>query len=152
MQLEIDAIAEAHRQDMLTCPYVFDPDHARAMVEAGADVIVPHVGLTTKGSIGAETALTLDDCAKMVQAIRDEAIKADPDIICLCHGGPIAEPEDARDDVAVRQHQPPRVVRRRDRRAFEAAPQHVEHVHRGAVVSVARRAEAEALRHAARPH
>ncbi|MEM7335234.1 MAG: phosphoenolpyruvate hydrolase family protein [Chloroflexota bacterium] len=95
MQLEIDAIAEAHRQDMLTCPYVFDPEHGRAMVEAGADVIVPHMGLTTKGSIGAETALTLDDCAKMVQAIRDEAIKVNPDVICLCHGGPIAEPEDA---------------------------------------------------------
>lgn len=95
MQLEIDAIAEAHRQDMLTCPYVFSPEHGRAMVEAGADVIVPHMGLTTKGSIGAETALTLDDCAKMVQAIRDEAIKINPNVICLCHGGPIAEPEDA---------------------------------------------------------
>lgn len=95
MQLEVDAIAEAHRQGMLTCPYVFDPDHGRAMVEAGADVIVPHMGLTTKGSIGAETALTLADCAERVQAIRDAAVKVNPDVICLCHGGPIAEPEDA---------------------------------------------------------
>lgn len=95
MQLEVDAIAEAHRQDMLTCPYVFDPDHARAMVEAGADVIVPHMGLTTSGSIGATASLTLEDCAKKVQAIRDEAVKVNPDIICLCHGGTIAEPPDA---------------------------------------------------------
>jgi predicted TIM-barrel enzyme len=93
--LEVQMIHEAHKLDMLTCPYVFDPDSARAMAEAGADVLVPHMGLTTKGSIGAETALTLADSAKRVQAMRDEAIKVNPDIIVLCHGGPIAEPEDA---------------------------------------------------------
>lgn len=93
--LEVEMIHEANKLDMLTCPYVFDPDSARAMAEAGADVLVPHMGLTTKGSIGAETALTLAESAKRVQAMRDEAIKVKPDIIVLCHGGPIAEPEDA---------------------------------------------------------
>lgn len=93
--LEVQMIHEAHKLDMLTCPYVFDPDSARAMAEAGADVLVPHMGLTTKGSIGAETALTLADSAKRVQAMRDTAVQVNPDIIVLCHGGPIAEPEDA---------------------------------------------------------
>ncbi len=93
--LEVDMIAEAHKLDMLTCPYVFDPDSARAMAEAGADVLVPHMGLTTKGAIGATTALTLADSAKRVQAMRDAAVQVNPDIIVLCHGGPIAEPEDA---------------------------------------------------------
>jgi predicted TIM-barrel enzyme len=93
--LEVQMIHEAHKLDMLTCPYVFDPDSARAMAEAGADVLVPHMGLTTKGSIGAETALTLADSAKRVQAMRDTAVKVNPNIIVLCHGGPIAEPEDA---------------------------------------------------------
>ena len=93
--LEVEMIAEAHRQDMLTCPYVFEPDDARAMAAAGADVLVPHMGLTTKGSIGAETALTLEDSAKRVQAMRDAAVQVNPDIIVLCHGGPIAEPQDA---------------------------------------------------------
>ena len=94
--LEVDMIGEAHKLDMLTCPYVFTPDEARAMAEAGADVLVPHMGLTTKGSIGAETALTLEQSAKRVQAMRDAAIAVNPDIIVLCHGGPIAEPEDAK--------------------------------------------------------
>jgi predicted TIM-barrel enzyme len=80
---------------MLTCPYVFTPDEARAMAEAGADVLVPHMGLTTKGAIGAATALTLEESAKRVQAMRDAAVAANPDILVLCHGGPIAEPEDA---------------------------------------------------------
>jgi predicted TIM-barrel enzyme len=93
--LEVDMIGEAHKLDMLTCPYVFEPDDARAMAEAGADVLVPHMGLTTKGSIGAETALTLEDSAKRVQAMRDAAVQVNPDIIVLCHGGPIAEPQDA---------------------------------------------------------
>ena len=93
--LEVDMIGEAHKLDMLTCPYVFEPDDARAMAEAGADVLVPHMGLTTKGSIGAETALTLEMSAKRVQAMRDAAVQVNPDIIVLCHGGPIAEPQDA---------------------------------------------------------
>lgn len=93
--LEVEMIAEAHRQDLLTCPYVFDPESARAMAEAGADVLVPHMGLTTKGTIGAKTALTLDECVGRIQAMRDAAIAARPDIMVLCHGGPIAEPEDA---------------------------------------------------------
>ncbi len=94
--LEVDMIGEAHKLDMLTCPYVFNPDEAQAMTEAGADVLVPHMGLTTKGSIGAETALTLEESAKRVQAMRDAAVKVNPDVIVLCHGGPIAEPEDAK--------------------------------------------------------
>ncbi|MCA9950529.1 MAG: phosphoenolpyruvate hydrolase family protein [Anaerolineales bacterium] len=93
--LEVDMIGEAHKLDMLTCPYVFDPDSAQAMAAAGADVLVPHMGLTTKGAIGATTALTLDDSVKRVQAMRDAAVQVNPDIIVLCHGGPIAEPEDA---------------------------------------------------------
>ena len=94
--LEVDMIGEAHKLDMLTCPYVFDPDSAQAMAEAGADVLVPHMGLTTKGAIGATTALTLEESARRVQAMRDAAVNINPDIIVLCHGGPIAEPEDAK--------------------------------------------------------
>lgn len=94
-ELEVDMIRLAHQLDMLTCPYVFDEASAVAMAKAGADVLVPHMGLTTKGSIGAETALTLDDAAKKVQAMHDAARGVNPDILVLCHGGPIAEPEDA---------------------------------------------------------
>ncbi|MBO9385110.1 MAG: phosphoenolpyruvate hydrolase family protein [Thermomicrobium sp.] len=93
--LEIEMIRLAHELDMLTAPYVFDPDQARAMAEAGADIIVPHVGLTTKGMIGARTALTLDEAVERVQAMCDAAKSVNPDVIVLCHGGPIAEPEDA---------------------------------------------------------
>lgn len=93
--LEVVMVREAHKLEMLTCPYVFNEDEARAMAEAGADVLVPHMGLTTKGSIGAGTALTLAESAKRVQAMHDAARKVNPDIIVLCHGGPIAEPEDA---------------------------------------------------------
>jgi predicted TIM-barrel enzyme len=92
--LEIEMIRLAHELDMLTAPYVFDPDQARAMAEAGADIIVPHVGLTTKGMIGARTALTLDEAVERVQAMCDAAKSVNPDVIVLCHGGPIAEPED----------------------------------------------------------
>ena len=93
--LEVDLIRLARDLDMLTCPYVFDEASAVAMAQAGADVLVPHMGLTTKGSIGAHTALTLDDSARKVQAMHDAAKAANPDILVLCHGGPIAEPSDA---------------------------------------------------------
>ncbi|MCJ7712760.1 MAG: phosphoenolpyruvate hydrolase family protein [Chloroflexi bacterium] len=93
--LEVDMIGDAHAAGLLTTPYVFDPDQAAAMAKAGADVVVAHMGLTTKGAIGATTALTLEASAERVQAIRDAAVAVKPDIIVLCHGGPIAEPEDA---------------------------------------------------------
>jgi predicted TIM-barrel enzyme len=93
--LEVDMIRQARELDLLTAPYVFSEGEAVAMAEAGADVLVPHMGLTTGGSIGAETAKTLDDCALLIQSMRDAAVRANPDIIVLCHGGPISEPEDA---------------------------------------------------------
>ena len=93
--LEVELIRQARALGLLTTPYVFTPDEARAMAEAGADVLVPHMGLTTKGTIGARTALTLDDAVARVQAMHDAARAINPDILVLCHGGPIAEPEDA---------------------------------------------------------
>lgn len=93
--LEVEMIAAAHDLDMLTCPYVFTPEEAVKMAKAGADVLVPHMGLTTKGSIGADTALTLEDSARLVQEMHDAAVEVNPEIFVLCHGGPIAEPEDA---------------------------------------------------------
>lgn len=93
--LEVEMIREAHKLGLLTSPYVFDTEDARAMAEAGADVLVPHMGLTTGGSIGADTAKTLDECVELVQAMHDAAKAVNPDILVLCHGGPIAEPDDA---------------------------------------------------------
>jgi predicted TIM-barrel enzyme len=93
--LEVAMVRTARDMGLLTCPYVFDRDSARAMAEAGADVLVAHVGLTTKGSIGAETALTLEDAAHRVQAMHDAAREVRSDVLVLCHGGPIAEPDDA---------------------------------------------------------
>ncbi|SMF83842.1 Predicted TIM-barrel enzyme [Paenibacillus uliginis N3/975] len=93
--LEVDMIRKAHELDLLTTPYVFDVDQAKKMAEAGADVLVAHMGLTTKGTIGAKTALTLDDCVDKIQAICDAGKAINPDIMILCHGGPIAEPQDA---------------------------------------------------------
>lgn len=93
--LEVDMIRVAHEEGMLTCPYVFSVEDAVAMARAGADVLVPHMGLTTKGTIGAHTALTLDDCVPLIQAMHDAAKEVNPAIMVLCHGGPIAEPEDA---------------------------------------------------------
>jgi len=93
--LEVDMIRSAHQLGLLTCPYVFNEEEAAAMAKAGADVLIPHVGLTTKGTIGATTAMTLDQAAKRVQALANAAKKVRPDILVLCHGGPISEPEDA---------------------------------------------------------
>lgn len=92
---EIDMIRMAHELDLLTSPYVFDTDQARAMAAAGADILVPHMGLTTSGTIGAQTALTLEQAAVKVQELADAAKSVNPDILCLCHGGPIANPSDA---------------------------------------------------------
>jgi predicted TIM-barrel enzyme len=93
--LEVEMIRTAHELDMLTAPYVFNPDEARAMAQAGADILVPHMGLTAKGSIGAHTAITLDEAVKRVQAMHDAAREINSNILVLCHGGPIAEPDDA---------------------------------------------------------
>ena len=93
--LEVELVRAARELDLLTAPYVFTPEDARAMAEAGADVLVPHMGLTTSGTIGAETAKTLDESVELVQAMHDAAREVDPDVLVLCHGGPIAEPEDA---------------------------------------------------------
>jgi predicted TIM-barrel enzyme len=93
--LEVDMIAQAHELDLLTTPYVFDPAQAREMVRAGADVLVAHMGLTTKGTIGARTAKSLEQSAREIQAIRDAASEVRDDILVICHGGSISEPEDA---------------------------------------------------------
>jgi predicted TIM-barrel enzyme len=92
---EVELIRLAREIGLLTCPYAFTEDEARAMARAGADVLIPHMGLTTKGNIGARTALTLEESAKRVQALCNAARAINPEIIVLCHGGPIAEPEDA---------------------------------------------------------
>ncbi|GAB3670021.1 phosphoenolpyruvate hydrolase family protein [Halopiger thermotolerans] len=92
---EVEMIQEAAEQDMLTCPYVFTEEQAREMTEAGADVIVSHMGLTTSGDIGAETALDLDAAAERVQAHHDAAKEVNEDVLVICHGGPIAWPDDA---------------------------------------------------------
>jgi predicted TIM-barrel enzyme len=93
--LEVDMIREAHALDLLTTPYVFDPDEARAMAEAGADIVVAHMGVTTGGTIGATSATRLADCVPVIDAIAEAATAVRRDIIVLCHGGPIAMPEDA---------------------------------------------------------
>ncbi|MBK3734174.1 phosphoenolpyruvate hydrolase family protein [Azospirillum brasilense] len=93
--LEVDMIRAAHGLDLLTTPYVFSEGEAVAMAEAGADVIVCHLGLTTGGSIGAETALSLKDCVPKIDAWAEAALRVRKDVIVLCHGGPIATPEDA---------------------------------------------------------
>src|SRR5262245_44484769 len=94
--LEVDMIALAHRLDLLTTPYVFNPDEAKAMTRAGADIVVAHMGVTTGGSIGATSAKSLDDCVGEVDAIARAARSVRKDVIVLCHGGPIAMPADAR--------------------------------------------------------
>ncbi len=93
--LEVEMIALAHEMDLLTTPYAFNPDEARAMAGAGCDILVAHMGLTIKGNIGAKTALSLDESVACVQAMADAARKVNKDVLVICHGGPIAEPDDA---------------------------------------------------------
>jgi predicted TIM-barrel enzyme len=93
--LEVDMIRLANELDLFSTPYVFNEEEARAMAEAGADVVVAHLGLTTKGAIGASTAYTIEEAPAKVQELCDAAKKVNPNIICLCHGGPISMPEDA---------------------------------------------------------
>jgi predicted TIM-barrel enzyme len=93
--LEVDMIRTAHELDLLTTPYVFNPDEARAMSEAGADIVVAHMGVTTGGAIGATSAMSLEDCVPLIDAIAEAALSVHSDVIVLCHGGPIAMPEDA---------------------------------------------------------
>ena len=93
--LEVEMIRKAREMNMLTTPYAFNEEEAKKMAEAGADILVAHMGLTTKGSIGAKTALTIEEAAKQVQQLHDAAKSVNPDILVICHGGPIAEPEDA---------------------------------------------------------
>jgi predicted TIM-barrel enzyme len=92
--LEVEMVRLAAERDMLTAPYVFDVASAVAMTEAGADILVPHMGLTTSGTVGAQTAITLAESAARTQEMRDAAVQVNPDVIILCHGGPIAEPDD----------------------------------------------------------
>src|SRR5437868_14944502 len=94
--LEVDMIHMASELGLLTCPYVFNEDEARAMTQAGADVLIPHMGLTTKGTIGATTAMTLEQAAKKVQALADAAKKVRPEILVLCHGGAHSEAQEGR--------------------------------------------------------
>ncbi len=94
--LEVEMVRMARELDMFTTPYVFDEEQAKEMAGAGADLLVAHMGLTTKGSIGAETALTLDDCVEKIQAIHDAGTSVNPDVMVICHGGPISEPGDAK--------------------------------------------------------
>ena len=94
-QLEVDIIRLARALDMLTTPYVFTPSEAERMADAGADLIVAHMGVTTGGSIGAKSSKTLDDCVKRIQEIADAARGVNPDALVICHGGPISEPPDA---------------------------------------------------------
>ena len=93
--LEVELIAQARALDLLTTPYVFSEDEARAMAAAGADIVVCHLGLTTGGAIGAHTALTLSDCVAPIDAWSAAALEVNPELIVLCHGGPIATPDDA---------------------------------------------------------
>jgi predicted TIM-barrel enzyme len=102
--LEVDLVAAAHTADLLTTPYVFSADDARAMAGAGADVIVCHMGLTTGGSIGAETAKDLDDCVGLIDEWAAAALEVRDDVLVLCHGGPIAMPDDAAHVLAKAEH------------------------------------------------
>ena len=101
---EVDMIAKARARDLLTTPYVFDPSEADAMARAGADIVVCHFGLTVGGSIGAATATKLEDCPALTDAMAEAALKVNPDVLILVHGGPIAEPDDAEYVLARARH------------------------------------------------
>lgn len=92
---EVEMIRLAHEKGLVTTPYAFNVDEGERMARAGADVIVVHLGLTTSGTIGAQTAKTLDDSVRIVQEVRDAVVAVNPEVIVLCHGGPLAGPEDA---------------------------------------------------------
>lgn len=92
---EVEMIRRAHELDLVTTPYVFNVDEGERMARAGADVIVVHLGLTTSGTIGAQTAVSLDDSVRIVQEVRDAVVRVNPEVIVLCHGGPVAGPQDA---------------------------------------------------------
>ena len=92
--LEVDMIKTAHQMDLYTCPYVFDEEEACMMAEAGADMLVAHMGLTTKGNVGAISTRTLDQCVEIIQNIHNSSKKINEDILVICHGGPISEPDD----------------------------------------------------------
>ncbi len=94
-QLEVDLIAAAHEMDLLTTPYAFDAEQAAVLTKAGADIVVAHMGLTTSGTIGASTALTLEQCVPRISEMTAAARSVREDVIVLCHGGPIAMPDDA---------------------------------------------------------
>jgi predicted TIM-barrel enzyme len=91
---EVDMIREARKLDLFTSPYVYNIEEAKKMADAGADMLVAHMGLTTKGTIGAKTSLPLDTCVEQIQAVHDVAKSINPDVIVICHGGPISEPAD----------------------------------------------------------
>lgn len=93
--LEVEMVRVAREMDLLTTPYVFNVEESKKMTKAGADILVAHMGLTTSGSIGAFSGKSLDDCVKLIQEIRDAAVAINPDVLVLCHGGPIAAPGDA---------------------------------------------------------
>lgn len=92
---EVEMVRTARAMDLLTTPYAFSVNEADQMARAGADLLVAHMGLTTAGSIGAQSGKTLDDCVKLIQEMRDVAVSVNPDVLVLCHGGPIARPKDA---------------------------------------------------------
>ncbi|KAF4308435.1 putative TIM-barrel signal transduction protein [Botryosphaeria dothidea] len=92
---EVEMVKTAHGMDLLTTPYAFNVEEAEKMARAGADVLVAHMGLTKSGSIGAQSSKSLDDCVKLIQEMRDVAVRVNPDVLVLCHGGPIARPRDA---------------------------------------------------------
>jgi predicted TIM-barrel enzyme len=126
--LEVEMIDKAHQLEMLTCPYVFNEEEAVKMTQAGADVLVPHLHATVKGSSGVQSALSLDEAADRVQAMHDAAKKINPDVVVLCHGGPIAEPEDVQHVLDNTSGTVAPVSVDRSRRAWRRVQQLIQHL------------------------